>query len=665
MSQSPNELPRTSQTLAEQTLADLPPGDPPVLAAQDRATPFWATALSVIFAAGTGVCYVAIAVFSVFFLDLVAIQNQRILAYLLAFGALVPVVGILIFDVGHARALAGFRYMRERNARIGLAIVAVLAMGGLAFIHPLVLAPFGGALLASWIIAVPLARALPGERPWEFLPAEAVSFLSGRDARAVQLANAPAVADPLIDGLLGAVRLLSFIGALAVASWLAAHEIIHMPAITAVALITYGAVAAFGALFRQMSRLDPELEARAQQVILLPDPAADSEDGGRDTGLRVHNLSVHLASGAPLLTDISFQVAPGTIIGLQGESFAGKSLLLRALAAPHDLTDMTVQGHVSVAGTRPWIRTAQERRLATVLLPPQVLSVPGGGRNNLACFLDERDSARARSVLKSLVHNTDMVDHITAIADVQSLSSSEQKALALARALYLRPQLYLIDRPEDGATPALLRALAGLLEDETRLGAIFLIATDDRLLLDQCDKLMMMQNGRLIELAPAAEITARLSAGWARFVSDRNLDSEEALDSWICAQFRRDGDDANRRAVCMIANEMLALACQTHSALSGAQSVSFEFKHFSGHCILRLVEQDMPVSSAALERARQSLGQAGKGAKLTPLARILRDALGVESCEISGHQILQVTIQTYDPRKTHSPGTLDHDSQTR
>ncbi|WP_372886672.1 ATP-binding cassette domain-containing protein [Shimia sp.] len=667
MSKPPNTPSWTTRTLA-----DLPPVDPLPPPARDRATPLWAAALSVVFSVGAGVCYLAIAVFTVFFLDLVALQRQEILAYLLAFGALVPVVGILIFDVGHARALAGYRHLRERNAVLGRALLALLAIGGLTFIHPLVLLPFAGALGLCWVIAVPLARALPPERPWDFLPAEAVSFLSGRDARALALANAPARSDPLIDGLLGAVALLALVGAFAVGSWLAAREVMHPPAITAAALITYGAVLAVTALLRQRSRLDPERAGRAAEVRPLPAPEAEAEAGeeaGAEAsgapGLVVHNLSVQRPGGAPLLSDISFRVAPSTVVGIRGDSFAGKSLLLRALAAPHDLTGLSVQGHVSVAGEQPWRRSADDRQISTVLVPPRPLAVPGGGTNNLSCFVDRPSGARARAILKTLVHNSDTVARILAAGEVGALSETEQKALALARALFLRPRLYLFDRPEDGAGPGLLRAFAGRLDDEIRLGAVILIVTDDRLLLEKCDKLLMMQNGRVIELAPSAEINARLSAGWARFVTERSLDSEEALDSWICAQFRRDGDDGNRRTVCMIANEMLALACRQPATLGGGGRVGFEFKHFDGHCILRLAEEEMPVSSATLEKARQSLEQATEGAKLSPLARILRDARAVESCEVAGRQMLQVTIATYDPRKSRAPGVPLHDRPRR
>lgn len=652
------------------TLTDLSPDDPLPLVARDRSTPVWAAALSLLFSLGIGVCFVAIAVFAMFYLDLVALQGQEILASLLTLGALVPILGILLFEVGHAKALSGYRYLRTRNSRYGMALAAGLATGGMAFIHPLVVVPFALSIALSGAVVFPLARALPMEKMWDFLPQEAVPFLSGRDARAHELANMPGDSNALIDGLLRAVRLLSFIGALAIGSWLAAREVVALPAIASVALITYWSAGVFAALFRQMSRIDPEFEGRAHQVTLLPSPIEDGGDGdGEDAnaaGLVVHDLSVSTSDGMPVLSDISFRAAPGAIIGLCGDAFAGKSLLATALVAPHDLTNLTVQGFVSISGELPWIRSARDRGISTVLVPPRPLSVPGDGMNNLGCFVSEQDGRRARRILKSLVHNVDTVDHICRARDVHTLSATEQKALVLARALFLRPQLYVIDRPEDGASQALMRAFASRLEEESRLGSIILMATENRQLLEKCDKLMMMQNGRMIELAPADEIRARTSAGWVRFVSERNLDSEDALDSWICAQFRRQGDEGNRRNVCMVANELLAFACQAQSEFGHSATVSFEFKHFKGHCVVRLTEMALPVSSAALEKARLAAdaanGQA-KGGTLSPLARVLQYAETVETCELAGNQVLQVTIETYDPRVSKAPKAKHHDSQ--
>jgi ABC-type multidrug transport system ATPase subunit len=338
------------------------------------------------------------------------------------------------------------------------------------------------------------------------------------------------------------------------------------------------------------------------------------------------------------------------MVALVGDSFSGKSLLMKALSAPHDLTDLEVQGLVQLNGLQPWDRNTEVQAAAAVYLPPRPLIIPDSGQANLMHPTGEM-ARRAEYLLKSLLHNADTTQRILNCRNATQLSHSEQKALGFVRAVCLRPSLYLLDRPEDGCPEMLRSTLLTRLRDEVRRGATVLVATEDRAMLEACDQLINLQNGRLVEMAPAAEMRARASAGWQRFVAPCELESEDALDSWINAQFRRDGDGANRRAVCMVANEMLTLACRTDMP-SAIQSVCFEIKLFAGQCVLRM-RQAQPLSSGALERAAT---QARGDAPLTdtPLARIVRDSLSVENTRPDNQHWLEVAIAIYDPRKANN-----------
>ncbi len=625
-------------------------GDPAPSQCRDRSTPMWAKGLSLLFSLGGGVCVIAVAVFVVFFYDLVAISGQTILAPLLAAGAMVPILGILIFEVGHARALSGYRHIRTRHAVIGKALMGIMA--GLVFgiLHPLLALPFVIGAVLSWLLCALGARWMHQEPMWEFLPQEAAAFLSGKDARAVELANDARADSPLLDGCRRMVRFAALIGGFAMASWLAAVDIVNVSAIATIALISYWSVDAFACYFRQMSRADPELRDRAHHVTALPAPFGVS-DTDADVGLIVSHLSVSTKDGIALLSDVSFRAEPGAVIGISGDSFSGKSLLAGAIQAPQDLTGLIVEGHVRLNGTSTWVRSSKDRPIASVLVPPDTLAVPGGGANNLACFSGAAHLDRAQRVLKTLVFTSDTVARITNSPDVRSLSRSECKALAFARAFALRPNLYLFDRPEDGASESLLAAFGERLKSESRMGNISLIITENRLILERCDHLLMMQNGRVIEFAPSTDIRARLSSGWSRFVTQRDLDNEEPLDAWLSSQFRRDGDEGNRRSVCMIANELLSVACQNPPDPDGpAELVSFEFKHFVGKCQLRLIDPRLTLSSGAMQKARVAADTSVEGERLSPLAKIMRDSLDVDAGDHEGNGCLQVSVKTYDPR---------------
>ncbi len=640
----------SDRELTEASLRALRPEPTTPLEFRDRSVPLWTQGISALFSLGGGLCLLAVAVFVIFFYELVAQDGQKILAPLLAAGATVPILGILIFEVGHARALAGYRYIRQRNAVRGRALIGVLAGGIFAVLHPVMAVPFVMGGLASWLSCSLAARWMRREPMWEFLPQEAASFLAGRDQRAVELANAARGDSALLAGLHRILALCGLIAGFAAASWLVAHNVLNTAAIATVALVTYWSVDSFAAYFRQTSRSDPEHMARALEVRELAAPYTVEHDGDEGT-LVVHHLSVFDADNTALLRDVSFRAEPGTIIGICGDSFSGKSLLMRALQAPHDLDGLHIEGFVSLRDTPLWHRSASDRPVNAVLIPPEPLSVPGGGARNLACFAGEAQLDRARRVLQTLVFTADTVRRIINCSDVRHLSRTEQKALSFARAFALRPNLYLFDRPEDGANETLLAALGDRLRTEAKLGNVTLLITENRQLLDRCDRLLMMQNGRVIEFASSQEIRARQSSGWSRFVTTRDLENEEALDAWLCSQFRREGDEANRRSVCMVANEMLSVACQTsRDPAETTEEVSFEFKHFAGHCQLRMIDPCLTLSSGAMGKARVAAETSVEGERLSPLAKIMRDSLEVATGVQEEQAYLQADIKTYDPR---------------
>ncbi len=642
---------QVTRAYPELSVDSLSSADPLPHIFRDRSIPMWATALSIFFSMGAGICLFAIAVFAIFFFDLVASDGNELLAGLLTLGALVPIIGLLIFDVGHAKALVGYRYLRDRNTVFGKAILG--GMAGLTFflLNPLLGAPFIGGAFLSWLLCNKATRIAPPEPLWEFLPAEAVSFLSGRDRRALELANGISQQNVLLDGFQRSIGYFSLISAMAVSCWLVTSDILNPAAITTITLITYWSVDAFAEFFKRISLADPEKSGQAVQVTELHSTDLDDAQTDISEGLHIHDLSVHTKEQIPLLSGISFHAAPGSIIGVQGDSLSGKTTLFQAITAPRDLRGLTVQGSVQSDGVNLWDTSAKERVINAVHIPPQPLLVPGSGTENLTCFSDAYDQARAKRILKSLVLTSDVTDKICNAPEVQTLSSTEQKSLAFARAFALRPRVMLFDRPEDGADEKLLNALGERVRAEARLGTITLFVTENRGLLNICDTLLMMQKGTLIEYASAALIRERKTTGWQRFVAERELESEEPLDAWISSQFRRDGDEKNRRAVCLIANDLLLIACKEISADAAfPKTVTFEFKNFEGYCLLRMTNINDSISECSLEKAKDVSEESSLEKQLPPLARLVKKSIEMNILNANDVSWLQVSVKTVDPR---------------
>jgi ABC-type glutathione transport system ATPase component len=387
----------------------------------------------------------------------------------------------------------------------------------------------------------------------------------------------------------------------------------------------------------------------AREVTALEGPAEPADL----SGLEVARLTVTDSSGRLLLADVGFSLAPGTVLGVLGDASAGKSLLLHALAAPLDLSGLRVQGSVRQRGADLWGRSAEGRRLPAVLVPDAPLILPASGAQNLTCFREDLTD-QGRGLIEALTFSSDEAQAICAAPDALLLSGGQRKILALARAFLMAPDLYLLDRPDDQLSERAVAAVAARLRQETRLGRSFVIVTTNRALLDACDRFMVLQEGRVVDFGAAAEIRAKMSSGWSRFVGGRGLETEENLIRWVRAQFKRPGDETNRRNLGTVASELLAFSCQTNER-PDRRDVTFEFKHFEGHGLLRMIDDSGPLTTGLIARARKEAGDDTGLRRLSPLAAVIRGSLEISGTVESDRRVVVVKIATYDPRKSPPP----------
>ena len=156
---------------------------------------------------------------------------------------------------------------------------------------------------------------------------------------------------------------------------------------------------------------------------------------------------------------------------------------------------------------------------------------------------------------------------------------------------------------------------------------------------------------------------ARLSTGWSRFIGTRLLETEENLLRWVHSHFRRGSEEANKRRVGIVASDMLTYSCKT-SDPSDPGVITFTFKHFEGHCVLRMEDQDNPISSAQFERARQAAKETTIAKDILPLASIFQSSLEVEKDNRQDNRVLEVKIKTFDPRKVRTGSDDGADSSS-
>ncbi|MGV6812281.1 MAG: ATP-binding cassette domain-containing protein [Brevirhabdus sp.] len=615
---------------------------------RDRMLPGWAGLITWVFIGLSSLGWIAVAVVAFFLSETVVSGQDSFMAPILFGLGCVAVIGALALEWGYSRALAGYRVLRKPVEAQVRAIIAGIIFAVLSIVHPLLGAGIIIGTAANFGFARLYRNALKNDPLWDFDTSEAAAFLAGRDGTGFRLATTRPPGGPsVIRAYRNAATAIATVAVLSSGSWLISEQVLQGTALVSGLLLTLWAVEAIGAWLVLRETENPLTDWQATAVTVLEKSVEDAEDAHK--GLWVGNLNVSNAQGGTLLHDISFDVEPGMMIGVLGGVAAGKSLLLHAISDPYSITGLDVRGTVRFAQDNLWQRLGNAQVLPAAYLPRDPLVLAADGMANLACHGDPHLQDRGRKILEQMLFSSELAEQILDAPDARNLSAGQKKALGLARLFLLNPGLYLMDRPEDGATDALIAALCQRIQIERRAGRSFVVVTGNRALLEMCDALIVMEDGRIIDKGPADDVTERMTAGWSRLVVDRTLEAEDALQSWVRSHFRRDGDEANRRSVSIVAGELLALSVQDQSG-TDTEQMSFDFKHHQGYCTLRLRDSSPLIGSTQIMKAeREKVTEIGKTPP-TALARVFRATTFFEQEEKDGDRLITVKIKTFDPR---------------
>ncbi|MFZ6679957.1 ABC transporter ATP-binding protein [Undibacterium sp. Tian12W] len=224
--------------------------------------------------------------------------------------------------------------------------------------------------------------------------------------------------------------------------------------------------------------------------------------------------------GLRVLQDVSFTMPQGSIYGLIGPNGAGKTTivnLITGLLRPssgelrfnnHDLT--TVASHkitqLGVARTFQNIRIFKEMSLLENVVVGMHDHLDYGVASmlfNLSAYKDAERKAKERAhELLSWVR----LDHKAhMLAD--NLSYGEQRKLEFARALATQPKLLLLDEPVAGMNPAeKTELMAEIVNIRNRGFSIFMIEHDMRFVMELCDRIAVLNFGKIIAEGTPEEV---------------------------------------------------------------------------------------------------------------------------------------------------------------
>ncbi|MEY2734857.1 MAG: ABC transporter ATP-binding protein [Burkholderiaceae bacterium] len=243
------------------------------------------------------------------------------------------------------------------------------------------------------------------------------------------------------------------------------------------------------------------------------------------------------------LDHISFSIAPGEVLGVVGESGAGKSLTGAAIIGLLEPPGRIASGEIRLEGQRidnlPYeqMRHIRGRRIGAIFQDPLTSLNPlyTVGRQiteTIQTHLQVTpDEARKRAI--GLLEDTgipaaaERIDHYP-----HQFSGGMRQRVVIALALAAEPKLIVADEPTTALDVSIQAQIISLLKRicRDRGAAVMLITHDMGVIAETCDRVAVMYAGRVAEIGPVHEVINQpahpYTAGLMASIPDMDSDRE-------------------------------------------------------------------------------------------------------------------------------------------
>ena len=271
---------------------------------------------------------------------------------------------------------------------------------------------------------------------------------------------------------------------------------------------TMGSIGAFAASISEslialphLSRLKPLMSSTAEILDELRPP-------GELTGeIELSGVTFRYAQGgAPVLDDVTLQIAPGEYVAIVGPSGSGKSSLLRLVLG----FEQPEQGAVFFDGKalNTLDLSAVRRQLGVVL---QDTKLATGSLYENICGGIEMPIEKAWEAARMAALDADIVQmpmgmHTLVSEGVNTLSGGQRQRVMIARALARSPRVLLFDE----ATSALDNQTQSTVATSLERLAITRVVIAHRLsTVRRADRIIMLMGGKLVQMGSFDELVAR------------------------------------------------------------------------------------------------------------------------------------------------------------
>ena len=238
--------------------------------------------------------------------------------------------------------------------------------------------------------------------------------------------------------------------------------------------------------------------------------------------LQVKNLVVEFPGRRGTLRaldDVSFEIASGEILGVVGESGAGKSLTGASIIGLLEPPGRVASGEIVLQGQRidnldhEAMRSIRGRKIGAIFQDPLTSLNPlySVGRQLIETIRTHlpvsEQEARERAI--GLLQDTgipaaaERIDHFP-----HQFSGGMRQRVVIALALAAEPQLIVADEPTTALDVSIQAQIITLLKRICREhgAAVMLVTHDMGVIAETCDRVAVMYAGRIVEIGPVQQV---------------------------------------------------------------------------------------------------------------------------------------------------------------
>jgi len=222
------------------------------------------------------------------------------------------------------------------------------------------------------------------------------------------------------------------------------------------------------------------------------------------------------------LDDISFDIAPGEILGVVGESGAGKSLTGAAIIGLLDPPGRIAGGEIHFEGRRidqlgaEDMRRIRGRHIGAIFQDPLTSLNPlyTVGRQLIETITTHlpmnQQQARERAI--ELLEQTGIPAAAVRVDQYpHQFSGGMRQRVVIALALAAKPKLIVADEPTTALDVSIQAQIISLLKNlcKEQGAAVMLVTHDMGVIAETCDRVAVMYAGRIVEIGPVLDVIHR------------------------------------------------------------------------------------------------------------------------------------------------------------